>query len=149
MQQPKKQQQYSHLTPIMKTIQVRRTTHVGHCWKSRDKFISDILLWIPSHGWAKARQPERTYMQQFRADTGCGLEDLPEAMNHREGWRERFRRSTLVTQHDDDDIYIYIYIFSLCWLVNIGVFMYVSPQENLPNESVLTSAACTQHVLFI
>ena len=31
-------------------IQVRRTRHAGHCWKRRDKLISDVLQWTPSHG---------------------------------------------------------------------------------------------------
>ena len=53
-QHPTKQQLYGHLPPIMKTIKVKRTRHVGHCWRSRDKLISDVLLWTPSHGQAKA-----------------------------------------------------------------------------------------------
>ena len=53
-QHPTKQQLYSHLPLIMKTIQVRQTRHTRHCWKSRDELISDILLWTPSHGRAKA-----------------------------------------------------------------------------------------------
>ena len=81
-----KQQLYGHLPPIMKTIQVRWTTHVGHCWRSKDELISDILLWTPSHGQAKVGQPARTYIQQLCADMGCSLEDLLEAMNNREGW---------------------------------------------------------------
>ena len=34
-----KQQLYGHLPLITKTIQVRRTRHAGHCWRSRDEFI--------------------------------------------------------------------------------------------------------------
>ena len=34
-----------------------------------------------AHGRAKARRPERTYIQQLCEDTGCCPEDLPEAMN--------------------------------------------------------------------
>ena len=34
-------------------------------------------------------RPARTYIQQLCADTGCNLEDLPEAMDDREGWQER------------------------------------------------------------
>ena len=34
-QHPTKQLIYGHLTPILKTIQVRRTRHAGHCWRSR------------------------------------------------------------------------------------------------------------------
>ena len=86
-QHPTKQQLYGHRPPITKTIRVRRTRNVGHCWRSRDELISDILLWTPSHGRAKARRPAQTYIQQLCADTGCSLEDLPEVMDDREGWR--------------------------------------------------------------
>ena len=36
-------------------------------------------------------QPEHTYIQQLCEDTGCNPEDLPEAMNDREKWREMIR----------------------------------------------------------
>ena len=51
--------------------------------------LCDILLWTPSHGRAKAGRPAGTYIQQLCADTGCSLEDLPEAMDDRDGWQER------------------------------------------------------------
>ena len=79
------------LPPITKSIQVRRTRHAGHCWRSRDELIRDVLLWIPTHGRAKAGRPARTYIQQLCEDTGCCPEDLPRAMNDREEWRERVR----------------------------------------------------------
>ena len=85
-QHPTKQQLYSHLPPITKTIKVWRTRHAGHCWRSRD-----VLLWTPSHGRAKAGRPARTYIQKFCEDTGCRPEDLPEAMNNWEESRERVR----------------------------------------------------------
>ena len=77
--------------PIMKTIQVRQTRYAGHCWRSRDELISDVLLWTPTYGQAKAGQPARTYIQQLCEDTGCSPEDLPEVMNDREKWCERVR----------------------------------------------------------
>ena len=80
-----------HLPPIKKTIQVRRTRHVGHCRRSRDELLSDVLLWTPTYGQAKAGRPARTYIRQVCEDTGCSSEDLPEAMNDREKWRERIR----------------------------------------------------------
>ena len=84
-------QLYGHLPPITKTIQVRRTRHAGHCWRSRDELIRDVLLWIPTHGRANAGRRARTYIQQLCEDTGCCPEDLPRAMNDREEWRERVR----------------------------------------------------------
>ena len=84
-------QLYDHLPPITKTIQARRTKHAGHCWRSKDELISDVLLWTPAYGQAKAGRPARTYIQQFSWDTGCSPEDLPETMNDRKNWRERVR----------------------------------------------------------
>ena len=90
-QHPTRHQLYGHLLPITKTIQVRWIRHAGHCWRSKDELISDVLLWTPTYGRAKAGRPARTYMQQLCEDTGCNPEDLLEAMNNREKWRERVR----------------------------------------------------------
>ena len=90
-QHPTRHQLYGHLPPITKTIQVRRTRHAGDCWGSRDELISDVLLWTPTYGREKAGRPARTHKQQLCEDTGCSPEDLPEAMNDREKWRERVR----------------------------------------------------------
>ena len=90
-QHPIKQQLYGHLPPIAKTIKVWQTRHAGHCWRSRDELISDVLLWTPSHGRAKTGRPARTYIQQLCADTGFSSEDMPEEMEDREGWWERVK----------------------------------------------------------
>ena len=84
-QHPTKYQLFGHQPPIKKHIQVRRPRHAGHCWRSRDELISDVLLWTPTYDRA------RTYIQQICEDTGCRTEDLPEAMNNREKWRERVK----------------------------------------------------------
>ena len=101
-QQPTRHQLYGHLPPITKTIEIRRTRHAGHCWRSRDELISDVLVWTPTYGRAKAGHPARTYIQQLCEDTGCSPEDLPGAMNDREKWR-----------------YIYIYVLFLCLIMQI------------------------------
>ena len=90
-QHPTRHQLYGHLPPITKTIQLRRTRHTGHYWRSRDELISDVLLWTPIYGRAKAGRPAPTYIQQLCEDTGCSPEDLPQAMNDREKWWERVR----------------------------------------------------------
>ena len=90
-QHPTRHQLYGHLPPITKTIQVRLTRHAEHCGRSRDELISDVLLWTPTHGRVKPGRPARTYIQQLCEDTGCCPEDLPEAKNDREKWRERVR----------------------------------------------------------
>ena len=108
-QHPTKHRLYGHQPPIMKTIQARRTRHAGHCWRSKDELISDVLLWTPTYGQAKAGRPARTYIQQLWEDMGCSPEDLPEAMNDRENCRERVGdiRASGTTWY----IYIYIYTY--------------------------------------
>ena len=90
-QHPTRHQLYDHMPPITNTIQVRRTRHAGHCWRSKDELISDVLLWTSGYGQAKAGRPARQYIQQLFEDTGCSPENLPEAMNDREKWREKSR----------------------------------------------------------
>ena len=122
-QHPTRHQLYGHLPPITKTIQVRRTRHAGHCWRSRDELIRDVLLWIPTHGRAKAGRPARTYIQQLCEDTGCCPEDLPWAMNDREEWRERVRDIRAASTMMMMMMMIYIYIhFKFPTTGTIGLF---------------------------
>ena len=86
-----KQQLYRHLPPIIKTIKIRQTRHAGYCWRSRNDLKSDVLLCTPSHWRSKAGRPAGTYVPQHSADTGYSLKYLSEAMDDRDGWRERVR----------------------------------------------------------
>ena len=79
-----KQQMYSHLPSILKTIQIRWTRPVGHCRRSQDELISNVLLWTLSHGHASVGPPVRNYLQWLCTNTGCSLEDLQEVMDDRE-----------------------------------------------------------------
>ena len=135
-QHPTRHQLYGHLLPITKTIQVRWTRHAGHCWRSRDELIRDVLLWTPTHGRAKAGWQAWTYIQQLCEDTGCCPEDLPRVMNEREEWRERVRdiRATSATwwwsyicMHTETYIYTYIY---MCIYMIIHKHMYIQRSLN-------------------
>ena len=76
-----KKKLHSHLPPISKTIQIRLTRHVEHCWRRKDELISDVHLWTLSQGHAKTW----TYLC---TDTGCRLEDLVRIARERERERE-------------------------------------------------------------
>ena len=66
-QHPTRHQLYGHLPPITKTTQVRRTRHAGHCWRSRDELISDVLLWNPNMAVQKQDdQHEHTFSNYVR-----------------------------------------------------------------------------------
>ena len=117
-QHPTRHQLYGHLPPITKTIQARRTRHAGHCWRSRDELISDVLLWTPTHGRAKAGRLARTYIQQLCEDMGCCPEDLPEAMNDGEKWRERVRDIRASSTTWWWWWYVHLYSFQITHTVN-------------------------------
>ena len=89
----------------------------SYCWRSRDELISDVLLWTPSHGWAKAGRLARTYIEQLCAYTGYSLENLPEAMNDRDGWRETVIRADCVTWWWGWYGFKYSYLIQLIWFI--------------------------------
>ena len=136
-QHPTRLQLYGHLPPITKTIQVRRTRHAGHCWRSKDELISDVLLWTPTHGCARVGRPARTYIQQLCEDTGCNPEDLPEAMNDREKWRETVRdiRAGGATWWWFRQLQLFCWFSHgvlTCWSCWIHYLNVASWEENLP-----------------
>ena len=103
-QHPTRHQLYDHLPPITKTIQVRRTRHAGHCWRSGESSwvmyscgpphiagqklddqlehtfncyvrIRDVVLKTCQRRWTIGRSGER----------GLGISVL--AARHDDGWR--------------------------------------------------------------
>ena len=127
-QHPTRHQLYGHLPPIMKTIQVRRTRHAGHC--------SVMYSYGPPH-MAKQKQDdqlEHIYSSYVRI-YGVALKTCQKLwMIGRSGERGS-GISVLVARHDDDIykvsrmyiyiykkknkyIYIYIYIYKVSKVVN-------------------------------
>ena len=107
-QHPTRHQLYGHLPPITKTIQARRTRHTGHCWRSKDELISDVLLWIPAYGQAKAGWSARTYSSYVRIQDVTLKTCQKRWMIGRSGERGS-GISMLVARHvddDDDDVFI-------------------------------------------
>ena len=137
-QHPTKHQLYGHLPHIAKTIQVRRTRHAGHGWRSRDELLSYVLLWTPKYDRSKAWRPARTYIQQLCEDTVCNPEDQPEAMNDWEKWRERVRD----IRADETTWYIYIYIY-ISYLFNFY------PLEFKRCPKIMSLCACEYKVVIV
>ena len=124
-QHPTNQQLYDHLPPITKTIQVRRTRHAGHWWRSRDELISDVLLWTPIHGRAKAGWPARIYIQQLREDTDVTLRTCRKRWTIGRGGERVSGISVLMTRQDDDGELSFKFLkftkFYLVWRTGLGV----------------------------
>ena len=142
-QHPTRHQVYGHLPPITKTIQVRRTRHAGHCWRS----ISDVLLWTLACGRAKVGRPARTYNSSVRLRDVALKTCQKRWMIGRSGERGS-GISMLAAQHDD--IYIYIYI-----LVVYVIVIYPTSTSSSSNDytgffdSLSTSIPIIHHFLYV
>ena len=90
-------------TTLHENYQNRRTRHAGHCWRSRDEFVSDVLLHRDEQRQDVQLKP--TYSSsvpildvalstcQKQWTIGMGSERGPEM-------------SLLAVRHDDDDTYL-------------------------------------------
>ena len=101
-QHPTRHQLYGHLPPITKTIQVSRTRHAGHCCRSKDELISDVLLWAPYMAEQKQDdQLEHIYNSYMRLRDVALKTDQRRWTIGRSGERGS-GISVLTAWHDDD-----------------------------------------------
>ena len=102
-QHPTKQQLYGHLPPVTKTIKIRRSRHSGHCWRSRDELLSDVILWTPSRGRAK----QDVQLEQIYSSSVPILDVARKTSQNqwtiRRGGKRGSGISVLIAWHDDDD----------------------------------------------
>ena len=70
----------------------------GHCWRSKDELLSNVLLCTPTYGRTSVGWRVKTYLHQL-----CSLKDLPKAMNDRDGWKERQSGKFVLSERLDDD----------------------------------------------
>ena len=81
---------YNHPSKMNKTT--------GHCWRSKDKLISDVHLWTHSQCWLICKTLPLIALHGHR------IEDLPGAIDDRDRWRER-GKCMLALWFDDNDTY--------------------------------------------
>ena len=91
-QHPTKKLLYGNLPPVTETIKERRLRFAGHCHRSKEELAGITLLWQPMHGYTTVGRPYRTYIDQLTDDTGHLLEELPTAMQNRDGWKKMVTR---------------------------------------------------------
>ena len=101
-QHPTRLQLYGHLPPITKTIQVRRTRHAGHCWRSRDELIRDGSPHMAAQ--KQDDQFERTFSSYVRIRDVVLKTYLGRWTIGRSG--ERGSGISVLPARYDDDVYI-------------------------------------------
>ena len=88
-QHPTNDKLYGNIPKVSDIIRERRTRFAGHCWRSKNELASDLLLWIPKHGYSQVGRPCKSYISQLAVDTRMQNEDLKNAMEDQNVWRQR------------------------------------------------------------
>ena len=79
---------YPGLPRISTTIRERCLRFSGHCWRSKNEVVSNLVLWEPKHGKRSVGGQARTFVDLLEADTGVPGDCLPAVMDNRVGWRK-------------------------------------------------------------
>ena len=68
---PRNKELYGNIPKISSSIRQQRMRFAGHCWRSKEELIADVLLWNPKHGKRSQGRPKKTYIDQLIDDTGA------------------------------------------------------------------------------
>ena len=74
---------YGDLSPISTSLQIRRLQFSGHCWRSKNETVSQLLLLEPNHGRRSRGHPASTFIDQPVSDTGLSRQDLASVIANR------------------------------------------------------------------
>ena len=79
-------------------IKVRWARHVGHCWWSKIKLISSILLQTPTHGHTSIDQPAKLISSAL-----CRHWVPSRQLANKYRWEEKESRESVLSAHLDDE----------------------------------------------
>ena len=82
---PTKKDIYGTLTPVSDIVKARRVQFAGHCQRAENETISTLLLWKPLSRNVRGRK--LSYPDVISRDTGIQRQDLGQAMQDRDLWR--------------------------------------------------------------
>ena len=77
------------LPGISTTITERCLRFSGHCWRSTNEVVSDLVLCEPKHDKRSIGRQARTFVDLLEVDTWVPRDSLLAAMDDRDGWRKR------------------------------------------------------------
>ena len=80
---------YAGLPRISTTTRKRCHRFSGHCWRSKNEDVSDLVLWEPKHGKRSVGRRAHTFVDLLEADTGVPRGCLLAVMDGRVGWRKK------------------------------------------------------------
>ena len=115
------------LDGITKTIQVRRTSHAGHGWRSRDTLIRDV----PPHMGEQKQgdQLKHTYSSYVRIQD-VALKTCQRRWMIRRSGKRGSGISVLVARYDDEWWWHLVYIYILIIIIHIYIHVKIDSSTN-------------------
>ena len=80
---------YNNIPRITSLIREQRMRFAGHCWRSNNELVSDVLLWTPKHDQRSRGRPAKTFVDQMIEDIEYEMEELINVMENRNEWKKR------------------------------------------------------------
>ena len=80
---------YNNIPRITSSIREQRMRFAGHCWRSNNELVSDVLLRTPKYGQRSRGRPAKTFVYQMVEDTECEVEELINLMENKDEWKKR------------------------------------------------------------
>ena len=77
------------LPRISTTIRERRISFSGHCWRSEDEVVSDLVFGERKRVKRIVGGQACTFVDLLESDSGVPRDCLPAAMDDRVGWRKK------------------------------------------------------------
>ena len=78
---------YGQLPKLSDKIRQRRIRFAGHCSRSKHEPVSELIHWIPKHGYRRPGKPNLTFIDTLKQDTGLAASEFQAAMEDRKLWR--------------------------------------------------------------
>ena len=79
---------YAGLPRISTTIREKPLRFSGHCWRSKNEIVSDLVLWERKHGKRSIGVQARTLIDVLEGNTWVPTDCLPAVMDDRVGWKK-------------------------------------------------------------
>ena len=129
---------YGHLPHSTKNIQVRRTRHAEHCWRSKD----DVLLWIPTRPptFHLKNRPPTFHLKNTPSNTKKTCRTLLEMQWWTKKWRSSMDLYTWICHCWQARIYIsWVQTQDVVWKTCREWWMTRTDVERESGKSVLSS----------
>ena len=79
---------YNNIPRITSSTREYKMRFAGHCWRSNNELVSDVLPWTPKHGQRSRGRPANTFVDQMVEYIECKVEELINLMDNRDEWKK-------------------------------------------------------------